>query len=108
MRNIKTYDSYEGVGELRLADKILYELEYRDKNQLDIGNIRISIFGEVNYNPLLELIDYLNKVINIKYPYMKAKYKLSFDIYTRKIDELEENKKDIGIQKLCIKILQKG
>ena len=36
MRNIKTYDSYEGVGELRLADKILYELEYRDKNQLDI------------------------------------------------------------------------
>lgn len=34
MRNIKTYDSYEGVGELRLADKILYELEYRDKINL--------------------------------------------------------------------------
>ena len=101
MRNIKTYDSYEGVGELRLADKILYELEYRDKNQLDIGNIRISIFGEVNYNPLLELIDYLNKVINIKYPYMKAKYKLSFDIYTRKIDELEENKR-ISEYKNCV------
>ena len=99
MRNIKTYDSYEGVGELRLADKILYELEYRDKNQLDIGNIRISIFGEVNYNPLLELIDYLNKVINIKY--MKAKYKLSFDIYTRKIDELEENKR-ISEYKNCV------
>lgn len=101
MRNIKTYDSYEGVGELRLADKILYELEYRDKNQLDIGNIRISIFGEVNYNPLVELIDYLNKVINIKYPYMKAKYKLSFDIYTRKIDELEENKR-ISEYKNCV------
>ena len=101
MRNIKTYDSYEGVGELRLADKILYELEYRDKNQLDIGNIRISIFCEVNYNPLLELIDYLNKVINIKYPYMKAKYKLSFDIYTRKIDELEENKR-ISEYKNCV------
>lgn len=101
MRNIKTYDSYEGVGELRLADKILYELEYRDKNQLDIGNIRISIFGEVNYNPLLELIDYLNKVINIKYPYMKAKYKLSFDIYTRKINELEENKR-ISEYKNCV------
>lgn len=101
MRNIKTYDSYEGVGELRLADKILYELEYRDKNQLDIGNIRISIFGEINYNPLLELIDYLNKVINIKYPYMKAKYKLSFDIYTRKIDELEENKR-ISEYKNCV------
>lgn len=101
MRNIKTYDSYEGVGELRLADKILYELEYRDKNQLDIGNIQISIFGEVNYNPLLELIDYLNKVINIKYPYMKAKYKLSFDIYTRKIDELEENKR-ISEYKNCV------
>lgn len=101
MRNIKTYDSYEGIGELRLADKILYELEYRDKNQLDIGNIRISIFGEVNYNPLLELIDYLNKVINIKYPYMKAKYKLSFDIYTRKIDELEENKR-ISEYKNCV------
>lgn len=101
MRNIKTYDSYEGVGELRLADKILYELEYRDKNQRDIGNIRISIFGEVNYNPLLELIDYLNKVINIKYPYMKAKYKLSFDIYTRKIDELEENKR-ISEYKNCV------
>ena len=101
MRNIKTYDSYEGVGELRLADKILYELEYRDKNQLDIGNIRISIFGEVNYNPLLELIDYLNKAINIKYPYMKAKYKLSFDIYTRKIDELEENKR-ISEYKNCV------
>ena len=101
MRNIKTYDSYEGVGELRLADKILYELEYRDKNQLDIGNIRISIFGEVNYNPLLELIDYLIKVINIKYPYMKAKYKLSFDIYTRKIDELEENKR-ISEYKNCV------
>lgn len=101
MRNIKTYDSYEGIGELRLADKILYELEYRDKNQLDIGNIRISIFGEVNYNPLLELIDYLNKAINIKYPYMKAKYKLSFDIYTRKIDELEENKR-ISEYKNCV------
>ena len=101
MRNIKTYDSYEGVGELRLADKILYELEYRDKNQLDIGNIRISIFGEVNYNPLLELIDYLNKAINIKYPYMKAKYKLLFDIYTRKIDELEENKR-ISEYKNCV------
>lgn len=101
MRNIKTYDSYEGVGELRLADKILYELEYRDKNQLDIGNIRISIFGEINYNPLLELIDYLNKAINIKYPYMKAKYKLLFDIYTRKIDELEENKR-ISEYKNCV------
>lgn len=101
MRNIKTYDSYEGVGELRLADKILYELEYRDKNQLDIGNIRISIFGEVNYNPFLELIDYLNKAINIKYPYMKAKYKLLFDIYTRKIDELEENKR-ISEYKNCV------
>ena len=101
MRNIKTYDSYEGVGELRLADKILYELEYRYKNQLDIGNIRISIFGEVNYNPLLELIDYLNKAINIKYPYMKAKYKLSFDVYTRKIDELEENKR-ISEYKNCV------
>ena len=107
MRNIKTYDSYEGVGELRLADKILYELEYRDKNQLDIGNIRISIFGEVNYNPLLELIDYLNKVINIKYPYMKAKYKLSFDIYTRKIDELEENKRISEYKNYVLKFYKK-
>lgn len=92
MRNIKTYDSYEGVGELRLADKILYELEYRYWNQLDVQNLRISIFGEVNYDPVLELIDYLNKAIYIKFPYMKKKCRLIFNIYTRKIEEIEENK----------------
>ena len=99
MRNIKEYDSYEGVGELRLADKLLYELKYRYESKMSIDGIRVSIFGEVNFNPMIELVGYINKAVNIKYTKIRGKYSFLFKIYTRKKEAIKEEQRKILYKK---------
>lgn len=107
MRNIKEYDSYEGVGELRLADKLLYELKYRYEHKLSVEGIRVSVFGEINYYPMLELVEYINKAVNIKYTKIRGKYSFLFKIYTRKKEEIKEEQRKILYKKCELEFCEK-
>lgn len=107
LRKIQDYDSYEGVGELRLVDKILYELQYRKERGLRIDNIKIAIIGEIDYYPMINMCDYLKKAIRIKYPKWKNEYKISFWIYSKKCSE--KTHKDLKTdEKFILKFYQES
>ncbi|MCC8089513.1 MAG: hypothetical protein LIO79_09700 [Rikenellaceae bacterium] len=51
-RKLEEYNSYEGIGELRLFDKILYEIEKRAANG-DLGReLRVSLVGDIDKKPV--------------------------------------------------------
>lgn len=71
VRSIKTYDSYQGIRELRLGDKILYELKQRFqlRSERDLshkvyewnGTFGIVLIGEIAAKPLKEMILYVER-----------------------------------------------
>lgn len=80
--NIHQYNSYEGIGELRTAEKILYEMEKcSDILENPPEQFRVAILGDVSRKPMEELDVYLCGVLRQK----KSGYqpKLVFDIYTK-------------------------
>lgn len=80
--DIDQYNSYEGIGEMRIAEKILYEMEkYFENQQYQHGQFRVAILGDVNRNRMEELDDYLNGVLKMRRD--DCKLKLVFDIYTK-------------------------
>lgn len=77
-RNLKKYNSYEGIGELRLGEKIIYEY-----GLLDIGSssqFSVAIMGDLNEAPLEELYRYAAAKLERKYG---KKPELVFHIYTK-------------------------
>lgn len=73
-KNIKEYDSYEGIGELRLAEKILYELNQRKKQKF-----KVAIVGDVWFLPVEEMHTYIcNKIQR-----MGEKVEVYISIYTK-------------------------
>ncbi len=56
-RNLKKYNSYEGIGELRLGEKIIYEYNKLDKS--DSSQFYVAILGDLNITPLKELHNYV-------------------------------------------------
>lgn len=56
-RNINKYNSYEGIGELRLGEKIIYE--YNLLNKKDISRFEVAIMGDLHLKPLVELRNYV-------------------------------------------------
>lgn len=71
VRSIKTYDSYQGIRELRLGDKILYELKQRFQLRFerDLSHkvyewndpFGIVLIGEIAAKPLKEMILYVER-----------------------------------------------
>lgn len=52
VRSLQSYNSFEGIGELRLLDKVLYEIDCR-KNEKRLGNeFHITLVGDVQSEPM--------------------------------------------------------
>ncbi len=60
-RNLRQYNSYEGIGELRLGEKIIYEYSLIKKNLK--SEFTVAIMGDLHAGPLEELYDYVDKKI---------------------------------------------
>lgn len=85
VRNLSTYNSFQGIGELRLADKILYEAERRctvgEDGKRSI--YRITVFGDVRETAMKELFEYIEKQIRLKPEYTGIrKMEIQCSVYT--------------------------
>lgn len=83
-RSLKQYNSYEGIRELRLGEKIIYEYKLvKDK----VGSrFQVAIMGDLHAEPVEELYDYVDK--KIEKP--GGDFSLEFNIYTKnKLKEFE-------------------
>lgn len=76
-RSLKHYNSYEGIGELRLGEKIIYEYGLL-RNRVESQFI-VAIMGDLHVGPVEELYDYVDKKIE-KLGGMSS---LKFNIYTK-------------------------
>ena len=82
-KNLEKYNSFQGIRELRLADKILYEIGNR-KFTSNCHEYNIVIFGEIHYAPMKELIQYIEKKFEGKIQQGKEIcLKLQFEIFTK-------------------------
>lgn len=93
-RSLKQYNSYEGIGELRLGEKIIYEYKLiKDK----VGSQYIvAIMGDLNAEPIEELYDYVDKKIKK----LCGDFSLTFNIFTK--NNLEEFKNPHIINQGCL------
>lgn len=97
VRSMSTYNSFQGIGELRLADKILYEAARRaavgeKETQPASGFIyRITVFGDVRGSAMRELFEYIEKQVRIKPEYAgMRKMEIRCNVYTLR-SKSEEN-----------------
>lgn len=82
VHKLDQYNSYEGIKELRLGEKILYEYELvKDKAG---SQFRVALMGDLHAKPVEELYDYVNK--KIEKP--DGDFSLVFNLYTK--NELKE------------------
>lgn len=80
--DISQYNSYEGIGEMRIAEKILYEMEKcSEDRRYQHEKFRVAILGDVNRKRMEELDDYLNGVLEMRRN--DCQPELVFDIYTK-------------------------
>lgn len=77
-RNLKKYNSYEGIGELRLGEKIIYEYDLLDRGSS--SRFFVAIMGDLNTAPLEELYCYVIKKVEREY---REKPDLVFHVYTK-------------------------
>lgn len=93
-KNIRQYNSYEGIGELRLAEKILCEYQRWQPNTKEDFNV--AIVGDVFSVPTEELYNYVKyKAFQNKNPKSEGNFK--FHIYTKnQFEAKEENKEYIN------------
>lgn len=83
-RSMKKYNSYEGIGELRLGEKILYEYELIRKER-SLPKFSVAIMGDIHARPVEELYHYVNKKIGE----FSGKTLIEFNVYTKnRLDQL--------------------
>lgn len=67
VHKLDSYNSYEGIRELRLAEKIIFELDnwelLENEEALEGVCYKVAIFGDLQKQPVCELGDYLTKII---------------------------------------------
>lgn len=93
---LQMYDSFEGVRELRLAEKIIYELElYKQGSEYNI-----AVLGDLQKQPVEELAEYLTKIIRNKISVIDtfdcSNIKINFDVYTKTIYKENERTGTVG------------
>lgn len=96
VRAISTYNSYQGIRELRLADKILFELnqgvDARGGEAENNFTYQIVIFGDVVERAIEALLYYTRKQILIKKEYSHLRnIGIKIDAYTLRIGEGQNN-----------------
>ncbi len=83
-RSLKNYNSYEGIGELRLGEKILYEYELIRKER-KLSKFSVAIMGDIHARPVEELYHYVNE----KTGEFSEKPLIEFNVYTKnRLDKL--------------------
>ncbi len=69
VHSLNCYSSYEGIREMRLAEKIMFELEDFEPPYEVQGNQKwdynVAIFGDLQKTPMEELTGYLTKLLEI-------------------------------------------
>ena len=99
-KNVKQYNSYEGIGELRLAEKILYEYELlweacrKKEKTLAKEEFHVALLGDIYAVPLMELHGYVVKKIKEKHEQERSA--IFFHVYTK--NELA----DINMDGICV------
>lgn len=83
-RDIRQYNSYEGIGELRTAEKILYEIERRPETDIGVP-FQIAILGDIDREPIEELVGYLEAVLKSRS--QAHGFELIFDLYSKNFSE---------------------
>ena len=88
-KNLKEINSYEGIGELRTAEKIIQAAEeYFRENNGDVFNV--ALLGDINY-PIKELRNYVRFNINSDF----KERKIIYNIYTNNFESKKVLLKDI-------------
>ena len=78
VHSLQTYSSYEGIGELRLGEKIVYEYEMAEKSGL--SQYCVAIIGDLHAGPVEELYRYVEK----KTGGADERLPIRFNIYTKR------------------------
>ena len=84
-RGLEQCNSYEGIGELRLGEKIIYEYELAQKTVGD--RFKVAIMGDLHAKPVEELYDYVYR----KAGKQSGNFQLDFNIYTKNKWKVSEN-----------------
>lgn len=84
-RSLKQYNSYEGIGELRLGEKIVYE--YIAAGEKAGVPFCVAIMGDLHTNPVEELYHYVCKKLEKRC----EDFELMFHIYTKNTVKQFEN-----------------
>lgn len=90
-------DSFQGIRELRLAEKIIYEcMQYCEASARNgeetKREFRVALIGEVDPDPLKELIIYIRETINNKEEYKVLRsIEFNYTVYTIDADETAAN-----------------
>lgn len=84
VRPIETYSSYEGIGEMRLLDKVLYELDRRGEEVPK--ELNISIIGDIGPEPMQDLCNTLNRMCFDS----SRLSKIHIRVYSRNTEHVEE------------------
>jgi hypothetical protein len=86
-KSIKDYNSFEGIGELRTAEKILYELKkfigVREKSDEDKIKFSVALLGDLNKDALEELAQYVGKVVTDVNGKIKENIRVIYNCYSK-------------------------
>lgn len=83
MKKLSQCSSYQGIRELRLGEKILYELEKTMESQPLKTGYNIVLAGDVSEEPLMELIYYVDNIRRENSDYIKLQeIELQYSVYT--------------------------
>ena len=104
LRLLSTFNSYQGIRELRLGEKIIYEIEriLGIDDTIEKGEYVIALIGDIKKEPLEELIRYVEE--RLKYNSSQFQMKLIYNIYIMG-DVVNENK---SVTERSSYILRKG
>lgn len=89
-RSLEAYNSYEGIKELRLGEKIIYEYRLLNEGNQNPFRYCVALMGDLHIVPLKELYDYVTQKIKDEFDIQPL---LEFNIYTKnpvKESELEK------------------
>lgn len=91
VRALSSYNSFQGIKELRLGEKILYELRlHMEAAGKQKNKFLVIIVGESDPQPLEELIRYVSRSIQYKEEYKILKEAdIHFEVYTLRTPDKE-------------------
>ncbi len=94
VRNIEDFSSFEGIGELRLLDKVIYELEKRTAGQgEEKRSFIVTLLGDINEEPMKLLCRMLAYLIKKDKRFIEARdISVCFEIYTCNDERIERKK----------------